>query len=119
MVELSSTEFPWIDLSPDMPTNIRAQDAMSAIKASLATFTSAVKAGYSYGSSRPGLEEWTTEKIDKDMSICDTALRILRQMDREELLGGKGVEVEKASQAVSAKSMTMGMVSILNHIVKT
>lgn len=115
MPELSAIEYPWMYISADVSANIRAQNAMAAIKTCLAIFGLAVKAGYQYGSEKPGMEEWTVERIDKEMAICDTALRVLREMDRECLLGSKGVEVEKAGQAVIAKSMTMGMVSRVYH----
>jgi hypothetical protein len=84
---------------------------MGAVKSSLVTLGLAIKAGYQYGVSKPGLEEWTSERMDKEMAVCDTAVRVLREMDRAGLLGDKGVEVEKAGQAVIAKSMAMGMVS--------
>lgn len=114
MFELSETEYPWMVISADVPANTRAQNAMAAIKTCLASFTLAIKAGYQYGSDKLEMEEWTVKRIDKEMAVCDMALRVLREMDREGLLGTKGVEVEKAGQAVTAKSMTMGMVSRIN-----
>jgi hypothetical protein len=105
--ELSLSEYPWMD-----PTTSRSQyasDAMAAIKASILSLGAAYKAGYQYGSSK---DDWTGEKVDKELAICDAALGVLRRMDEKGELGSKGLEVEKAGQAIIGRSFTLGMVSL-------
>jgi hypothetical protein len=65
--------------------------AMTAIKTSLASMGNAGKIGYRYGRTK---DDWTSERIDKELSVCDTALGILRGMDERGELGSKGIEVE-------------------------
>ena len=86
-----------------------ASDAMAAIKASILTLGAAYKVGYQYGSSR---DDWTGERVDKELAICDAALAVLRRMDEKGELGSKGVEVEKAGQAIIGRSITFGMVGL-------
>jgi hypothetical protein len=105
--ELSLSEYPWMD-----PTTSRSQyasDAMAAIKASILSLGAAYKAGYQYGSSK---DDWTGERVDKELAICDAALGVLRRMDENGELGSKGLEVEKAGQAIIGRSITLGMVSL-------
>jgi hypothetical protein len=47
------------------------------------------------------------------MSMCETALRVLRDMNDKGALGGKGVEVERAAQGFVAKCLHLGMVSAM------
>lgn len=81
---------------------------MTAVKTSLASLSLAMKAGVTYGTDE---DDWTTERVDGEMAICDVALRTLRQLDEAGKLGDKGIEVEKAGQAVIARAMSLGMVS--------
>lgn len=82
---------------------------MAAIKASLALLGAAYKAGYQYGKDT---DDWTGGRVDKELAVCDAALRVLRGMDEKGELGSKGLEVEKAAQAVISRSITLGMVSL-------
>lgn len=91
-----------------MPPNERAQSAMAAIKTSLATLALAMKAGYTYGMDK---DDWTPDRVDEQMAVCDEALRVLRELDQDGHLGSKGIEVEKAAQAIIARAMSLGMVS--------
>lgn len=50
------------------------------------------------------------------MSMCETALRVLRDMNDKGQLGGKGVEVERAAQGFVAKCLHLGMVSAMCHL---
>jgi hypothetical protein len=104
--EISISEYPWAD-----PTNEkieRSSGAMAAIKASLLSLGAAYKVGYRYGDTK---DDWTCERVDKELGICDAALKVLRGMDQKGQLGSKGLEVEKAAQAVIGRSITLGMVS--------
>ena len=105
--ELSLSEYPWMD--PNTSRSQHASDAMAAIKASILTLGAAYKVGYQYGSSK---DDWTGERVDKELAICDAALGVLRRRDEKGGLGSKGVEVEKAGQAIIGRSITLGMVGI-------
>jgi hypothetical protein len=91
------------------PLPDKAQKAMAAIKATLLSLGLALKAGFRYGSTT---QDWTGERVDKELGVLDAALKVLRQMDENGQVGSKGVEVEKAGQAVVARSIALGMVSL-------
>jgi len=104
--ELSTAEYPWTETTTSRPEY--ATQAMSALKVSLASLTAAYKAGFQYGGTK---DDWTGERVDKELGVCDAALRTLRGMDEKGALGSKGLEVEKAGQAIIGRSLTLGMVS--------
>lgn len=105
--DLPVSDFPWLDMSNDLSISDRAQQAMAIVKASVTTLASASKAGYVYGIEK---DEWTTERIDKEMAVCEAAIGVLRELGVKGLLGTKTMEVEKAAQAVIAKSISLSMV---------
>jgi hypothetical protein len=98
-----------MDTSNTLSLNERANGAMSAIKASLSSLGNAARLGYQYGKT---IDEWSVERVDKEMSVCDAGLGILRDMNEKKQLGTKGIEVEKIGQAIISRSVSLGMVSI-------
>lgn len=74
----------------------------------MTSLATAYKVGYRYGETK---DDWTGERVDKELGICDAALRVLREADERGGLGSKGLEVEKAAQAVISRTITLGMVS--------
>ena len=105
--EPSLSKYPWMDTTNEMTLNARAQGAMGIVKTSTASLQAAIKLGYQYGATK---DEWTSERVDKEMGLCDAALRVLRGMNARRDLGNAAIEVEKAGQAVIARSIALGMV---------
>jgi len=100
---------------------------MSAINSALKQLTVAVNAGYKHGSvftvrgpskdgetdpQNPG-EEMTEEKVTEWVTICEIAIKVLREVEGTGLLKGKTLEVDRASAGISTKTMALGMVSCL------
>jgi len=107
--EPSSSDYPWMEAAIEMTLNARAQGAMGIVKTSTASLQAAIKLGYQYGATK---DEWTSERVDKEMGLCDAALRVLRGMTARKDLGNGAIEVEKAGQAVIARSIALGMVGL-------
>jgi hypothetical protein len=104
-----SSDYPWMDPANEMTLNARAQGAMGVFKTCLASLQSAIKIGYHYGETK---DDWTPERVDKELGLCDAALRVLRGMNARKELGSGAMEVEKAGQAVIAKAIALGMVGL-------
>ncbi|GFZ46379.1 hypothetical protein JCM24511_04626 [Saitozyma sp. JCM 24511] len=124
-----------VEQSPLKPGD-RARLAMSALNESLKSLSEAYQAGYRHGQgqgqqpkssstktltasgstsgrtadpSHPGHDQWDAKRVQSVMSMCETALRVLRDMNDKGQLGGKGVEVERAAQGFVAKCLHLGM----------
>jgi hypothetical protein len=98
---------------------------MGAINSALKQLTVAVNAGYKHGSvftvrapAKDGNpdpqysgEELTEDKVSEWVTICEIAVKVLREVESTGLLKGKTLEVDRASVGVSTKTMALGMVS--------
>ena len=91
----------------------RAMQAMQATNTSIKALGESENSGYRYGSSKgsSGGNEWTDEKGVRVVDTCLVAFRVLRELDGQDVIGDKGVEVERTCQGVVSKCLNMGMVS--------
>ncbi|RSH95601.1 hypothetical protein EHS25_000693 [Saitozyma podzolica] len=132
----SSNMPDWAEEKSPLRTGDRARLAMAALNESLKSLTEAYQAGYRHGQgqgqptksslaktpttsgstsgrtadpSHPGHDQWDAKRVQSVMSMCETALRVLRDMNDKGALGGKGVEVERAAQGFVAKCLHLGM----------
>lgn len=81
---------------------------MTALKSSLTILYEPAKLGYKYGADHAA---WNTERVDKEMSVCDAAMLVLREADEKGQIARKGIEVERAGQAVVNRAIALDMVS--------
>lgn len=108
---------PWAT-EEDMPASERAVAAMTVINAKVKSLSSVIASGYKFSPDSTSKEckaddgnTWDDESVRVVLDYTAKALEVLRKLDEEGALGAKGMEVDRASQALISKLILMNMVS--------
>ncbi|WWC85253.1 uncharacterized protein L201_000115 [Kwoniella dendrophila CBS 6074] len=106
----------------DMKPVDRVRAAMQAVNTSSKSLSSAISSGFKYSPvtashqlngvkavEKEEKEVWTNDKIDGVLNTCQAAFRVLRELDQQGHLAGKGLDVERSSVSVIGKCVSLGM----------
>jgi hypothetical protein len=91
---------------------------MAVINAKVKSLSSVIASGYKFSPDSPSKEckaddgnTWDDGSVRVVLDYTAKALEVLRKLDEEGALGAKGMEVDRASQALISKLVLMNMVS--------
>jgi hypothetical protein len=91
---------------------------MAVINAKVKSLSSVIASGYRFSPGSTSKEckaddgnTWDDESVRVVLDYTAKALEVLRKLDEEGALGAKGMEVDRASQALISKLILMNMVS--------
>ena len=95
---------PWV--SPSLGSADRARGAMTAINDGMKALSAAVQDAQKgpEGSSSP------SEKVKKEIRTCESALKVLRELEVAAELPGKAADIEKVGQGLISRLLAFKMV---------